>query len=79
MDAPDMGQMLEMRPCTAVDFTMRVRPGQSLSVICQQHYGSARKDLVQRVAAYNGLDDPNRIRVGNELYLPAESILYGAH
>jgi len=51
-------------------FTMEVRGGQSLSVICQQHYGSARPRIVQALAAYNGLASPDKIRKGQTLHLP---------
>jgi nucleoid-associated protein YgaU len=57
------------------DFTTTVRPGQSLSVICQEHYGSARAELVRALATYNGLADPDRIQVGGRIVLPPEQHL----
>jgi nucleoid-associated protein YgaU len=49
---------------------MEVRGGQSLSVICQQHYGSARPGIVKALATYNGLSSPDKIRKGQTLHLP---------
>lgn len=53
------------------DFTMTVRSGHSLSMICEQHYGNARAELVLSLAHYNSLADPDRIRAGQTLHLPA--------
>jgi nucleoid-associated protein YgaU len=47
-----------------------VQRGESLSVICQRHYGSARPSLVRALASYNGLADPDDLRAGRVLELP---------
>jgi hypothetical protein len=58
-------------PLQEPDFTMIVRSGQSLSMISEQHYRSAQPELVRALAQYNSLPDPNRIRAGKTLQLPA--------
>lgn len=72
-EAPRGGLGLPAAAFTEIepDFTMVVRNGQSLSVICQEHYGTARKSLVDALAAYNGLPNADSIRVGDSLSLPA--------
>lgn len=52
------------------EFELTVQAGQSLSVICKSHYGSARAELVQALARYNGVADPSRIKAGARLKLP---------
>jgi nucleoid-associated protein YgaU len=58
-----------------LEFTMKVRRGQSLSVICQEHYKTARRDLVEALARFNALSSPDRIREGQTLRLPARQLL----
>lgn len=57
---------------TAMAKTERVivRPGQSLSRICREHYGTARVDVVEAVAGHNRLASPDLLRAGEELDLP---------
>ncbi len=47
-----------------------VRPGMVLSKICAEVYGRGTPDIVAAVARYNGIDDPDQIRPGDELVLP---------
>ncbi|HEV8111537.1 MAG TPA: LysM domain-containing protein [Planctomycetota bacterium] len=47
-----------------------VEPGQSLSLICKAHYGSARLEIVEAVAKHNGLASPDLVREGQKLELP---------
>ncbi len=47
-----------------------IAPGQSLSMICKQHYGSARLEVVDAVAKHNGLASPDLVREGQKLDLP---------
>ncbi len=54
----------------APDFVYRVQQGDTLGKICQGHYGSARRTLVESIATYNGLASPDAIRQGTLLYLP---------
>ncbi len=49
--------------------------GDSLSEICERHYGTSRKAVVEAVARANGLSNPGAIRVGQRLVLPALSDL----
>lgn len=57
------------------DFEHTVRPGQTLSQICADHYGSAAPRLVSALSAYNGLADPNALRSGTTVRLPERSLL----
>ncbi len=45
-----------------------VAPGDNLSKISQYFYGSANH--YQKIAQANGMDDPNKIRVGEEIQVP---------
>ncbi len=49
----------------------RVGEGETLYRIVLRAYGSAPQELIDRVARANGLDDPSRIAVGQELILPS--------
>lgn len=52
------------------EFRLTVQSGQSLSKICQEHYGSARAEWVNRLAQYNQLKSPADLKAGQELRLP---------
>lgn len=52
------------------DLELVVRSGQTLSEIAQDHYGTSRPSLVLALARYNGLEDPDRVRVGATIRLP---------
>lgn len=52
------------------DWEMRVRPGDVLSRIVKVQYGRVSRDLEQKVARYNNLRDPDKLIVGQVLYLP---------
>ena len=52
------------------DFVMEVRSGQTLSGIAAAIYGTAPAELVRRLAAYNGMEDPDELRAGQRLLLP---------
>jgi nucleoid-associated protein YgaU len=49
--------------------TYTVRPGDNLSKISKQFYGDANKYMA--IAKANDLQDPNKIKVGQELIIPA--------
>lgn len=51
-------------------FELRVARGQTLSLICKEHYGSARAELVVALARYNSLVDAGAVREGQTLRLP---------
>lgn len=57
------------------DLELVVRSGQTLSEIAQEHYGTSRPSLVLALARYNGLDDPDRVRVGATIRLPDRELL----
>lgn len=46
-----------------------VKPGDNLSKISKAYYGSANE--YSKIAQANGISDPDKIRVGQELKIPA--------
>jgi len=54
----------------APDSELSVAPGQSLSLICKEHYGTASVALVEALARFNGLKNPDALRAGQKLRLP---------
>ena len=64
-------------PTIQPDQERRIAPDDSLSRICEQHYGTSRPRLVQALALYNSLSSPNQIRVGATLLLPDLDLLQG--
>jgi LysM repeat protein len=50
-----------------------VKDGEYLSTICQHYYHDA--SLANELARFNGLDDPNDIRAGRQLRIPAREAL----
>ncbi len=50
-----------------------VRPGESLSSICQRYYGDQR--FIEKLAAYNNIDDPDNIWGGVRLKVPPLEVL----
>ena len=53
------------------DRTYTVKCGDTMDCIVRVQYGSESRELVDKLATYNGLCDPNRISVGQILYLPS--------
>lgn len=53
--------------------TYTVQPGDTLSKIAEQYYGSAREYMRIFEANRDQLDDPNRIRPGQQLIIPKEN------
>jgi nucleoid-associated protein YgaU len=49
--------------------TYTVQPGDSLSKISKQFYGDATRYM--EIAKANGIQDPNKIKAGQELKIPA--------
>lgn len=47
-----------------------VKRGESLSTICQMHYGTAKPDLVAALARFNKLKGVDAIREGQPLAIP---------
>lgn len=62
-------------PRWPADLELVVRPGQSLSKIAAAEYDRATDELVQALARYNGLDDPNKLRAGRTLRVPVKDKL----
>ena len=52
-----------------VDQTYTVQPGDTLSKISKQYYGDANK--YPKIARANNLEDPDKIKVGQRLVIPA--------
>lgn len=57
------------------DFQVVVREGQVLSQIVKDHYGRVSPRLEGWLAAYNGLESPDKLRAGKSLALPSEEKL----
>ncbi|MFT5287729.1 MAG: LysM repeat protein [Planctomycetota bacterium] len=57
------------------DWELEVRSGDVLSSIVRKHYGRVSPDLDQKLAEYNGLSSPDKLKVGQTLYLPTEARL----
>jgi len=55
--------------------THHVRAGESMTSIARHYYQT--DDLVQALAAFNGIDDPNRLSVNRRLNIPDEAVLRG--
>ncbi len=53
-----------------------IAPGDTLTEICLNYYGNSTWEFTKLVAEYNGLEDPNKIRIGSEIYLPPKERLY---
>ncbi|QDU85840.1 hypothetical protein Pla163_29810 [Planctomycetes bacterium Pla163] len=67
--APESEPPLELRTFPD-DFEIRVERNLTLGEIAQAHYGTSRPSVVKALAAYNGLDDPNKLRAGRTLRVP---------
>ncbi len=52
------------------DIVYTVKAGDTLSHIALHYYGSAGRSSYMRIAEANGLADPNKIRVGQQLKIP---------
>ena len=65
----------EPEPLTVEDWELPVRPGDVLSRIVRVHYGRVSPELEERLARYNGLESPDKLVVGETLYLPPEEKL----
>ena len=53
----------------------KVRPGESLSSICQQYYGDVLR--VSELARFNDIADPDMVRAGRKLRIPKADALAG--
>lgn len=64
-------------PNRATEYT--VAAGESLSTICQRHYGTSHPDVVAAVARANKLGKADQIRAGMKIVLPASAEVIGKH
>jgi len=55
---------------SAPESELVVLPGQSLSLICKEHYGTASVALVEALARFNQLENASSVRAGQKLRLP---------
>lgn len=62
-------------PRYSPDYRYIVQKGDVLGRICRQHYGTARMQLVEAVARYNGLETPDAVRIGDAILLPDRTLL----
>jgi nucleoid-associated protein YgaU len=62
---------LKTTPAAATTKTYKVKPGDTLSKISQQFYGTANDYKKIFDANRDQLSDPNKIQVGQELKIPA--------
>lgn len=67
---------LDERQAVETRRVYEVKPGESLSEICQRFYGTAAH--TDRLAACNGIDDPDAVRSGSKLLIPLIGQLLGS-
>lgn len=58
------------------DVTYVVQSGDVLGTICQERYGTAKPQVLQAVAEYNELSDPDALKLGQVLALPSLEVLF---
>jgi nucleoid-associated protein YgaU len=73
-EPPAPASVVEPQPLA--DFELAVQPGQTLSSIVREHYGSSSQSLVRALATYNGLNDENALEIGRKLKLPSADALH---
>ena len=54
-----------------------VRRGDTLGALCRRYYGNSSARYYKALASYNGIQNPNVIRVGQVLKIPPVSTLFG--
>lgn len=57
-------------PTWPADQELKVRSGQSLSKIIADAYGRSTPSLVSRLASYNGMENADKLRIGQALRIP---------
>jgi LysM repeat protein len=68
--APTPAPVTPTAPPALADFTLTVQPGQTLSEIARAHYGTAPRQLVDSLAAYNHLASADALKAGAKIELP---------
>ena len=74
---PNLTQTQVGQPGNVVseDATYTVKDGDTMYCIVRVQYGFESQELVDKLATYNGLEDPNRIVLGQVLYIPTLEVL----
>ena len=70
---PDAAAPVGDQPASTEVIFHDVRPGESLSAICGRHYGDP--SLAAVLARYNGIVDPDVLRAGHRLRVPAAAAI----
>ena len=65
------------RPIDSDITVHRVKSGEYLGGICNDHYGTSKPGLVNAVAAFNGLSSPNALKADTNIQLPPRALLLG--
>ena len=61
-----------------IEYTLKtytVKEGDTLTGICDRYYGDAKYETALRLAAYNKIDDADRIIVGQTIEIPSYEVL----
>ncbi|MFT4648865.1 MAG: hypothetical protein ACI87O_001924 [Planctomycetota bacterium] len=66
----------EPEPDIEPDIQYVVQPGDVLGTICVGRYSTARDRVLKAVAQYNDLQDPDNLKQGQVLALPALEVLF---
>lgn len=62
------------------DYEITLDSDSTLSEVCVRFYGSGAPKLYNRLAEYNGFDNPNAIRAGHKLKIPTtRELLFSKH
>jgi nucleoid-associated protein YgaU len=69
-DAPEVTDAGQFEHPELPDFELEIRSGQTLSSIAEAHYSNKSLALVQALAEYNGLEDPDLLSPGDRIFLP---------
>lgn len=68
--APRTDDAASAAPRVPDDFELVIAPNMTLGEIAQIYYDTAHPDVVRALANYNGLSDPDALRVGRTLWVP---------
>jgi LysM repeat protein len=69
------GQSTATASASAASQQYTVVSGDTLSALCRKFYGNGSSAYYKALAAYNGITNPNVLRVGQVLTIPAEDAL----
>ena len=54
-----------------------IKSGDTLGALCRRYYGNSSAKYYKALASYNGIKNPNVIRVGQTLKIPPQAVLFG--